>query len=159
MSVGWPHDPERLRARISEVGLRLGALAAGYWELEVAEARLKQVVFVPGPALDDEVGTAFAAATSSVPLSQTGLGIVAAAMGVRPVVSAASELPGDSGSGRWLRAFGASRSVAVPVRAADGTVRGVISIALPDSCGASAEAVSDQLLTAFSPRTPPAVDP
>src|SRR5271157_4115512 len=66
-----------------------------------------------------------------VELSQKNLGIVAAAREGRPVVSRASDLPEDSGSGRWLRAFGASRSVAEPIRSRDGRVDGVLSVALP----------------------------
>ena len=45
----------------------------------------------------------FAAATATVPLSQTSLGIVAAALTGQPAISRAHELPADSGSGRWLR--------------------------------------------------------
>jgi hypothetical protein len=81
----------------------------------------------------EEVSRGFAEATLSVPLERTNLGIVRAALEGQPAVSRVDELPGDSGSGYWLRAFGARRSVAVPVRDAKGTVRAVVSVALADT--------------------------
>ncbi len=109
----------------------LSACAAGYWQLDSLAGRLVQVAFVPGARLDPQIGHQFASATLEVELSQKNLGIVAAAMEGRPVVSRAIDLPEDSGSGRWLRAFGASRSVAVPIRGENGQVEGVLSVALP----------------------------
>ena len=119
------------RAHVAHLCEQLRARAAGYWQLDAPAQRLLQVAFVPGPGLDPQVGQQFAAATLEVELSQKNLGIVAAAMDGRPVVSHAIELPEDSGSGRWLRAFGASRSVAVPIRAENSQVNGVLSVALP----------------------------
>ena len=109
----------------------LWGLAAGYWQLDAEGRRLVQVVFVPGDSLDPQVGREFAATTVEVSLSQTSLGIVVAAITGQPVVSRVEDLPANSGSGRWLRAFGASRSVAVPVQDPHGSVCGVVSVALP----------------------------
>ena len=97
-------------------------------------SQLEQVAFVPGPALDPVVGREFALATRIVPLSRQSLGIVVATISGRPAISRAAELPADSGSGAWLRAFGASRSVAVPDRDEGGTIRGILSVALPGEC-------------------------
>ena len=119
------------RAYVAALCESLSARAAGYWQLDALAQRLVQVAFVPGARLDPQVGLEFAAATLEVELSQKNLGIVAAAREGRPVVSRASDLPEDSGSGRWLRAFGASRSVAEPIRSRDGRVDGVLSVALP----------------------------
>ena len=90
-------------AGVTEVCAALGG-AAGYWQLDQETERLVQLGFVPGVGLDPEVGRQFAAATAAVPLSQTSLGIVAAALTGQPAVSRVEELPADSGSGRWLRA-------------------------------------------------------
>ena len=119
------------RAHVAAVCESLGARAAGYWQLDALAQRLVQVAFVPGAGLDPQVGLEFAATTHDVELGQKNLGIVAAASEGRPVVSHAVDLPDDSGSGRWLRAFGASRSVAVPFRGGNGQVDGVLSVALP----------------------------
>src|SRR4051812_32663029 len=117
------HGVDQIRATVADECAAMGARAAGYWELDLEDRRLVQVAFVPGAGLNPDVGREFAAATLSVPLAQTNLGIVAAAVTGRPAISRVDELPPDSGSGRWLRAFEASRSVAVPVRDAAGSVR------------------------------------
>ncbi len=59
----------------------------------------------------------------------------------------AVELPEESGSGRWLRAFGAVRSVAVPIRDSRGTVRAVFSVALGEN-PLSEEIVSERVRAA-----------
>ena len=118
-------------AHVAALCESLNARAAGYWQLDAQAQRLVQVAFVPSARLDPLVGLEFAATTLDVELGQKNLGIVAAASEGRPVVSRAVDLPEDSGSGRWLRAFGASRSVAVPIRGGSGQVEGVLSVALP----------------------------
>lgn len=120
-----------MRDRLAALRVDLEARAAGYWWL--AGDWLEQVGFAPSPTLDEEVSRGFADATLSVPLERTDLGIVRAALEGQPAVSRVGELPGDAGSGYWLRAFGASRSVAVPIRDARGTIRAVVSVALADS--------------------------
>ncbi len=116
--------------RVAAVLRDLGARAAGVWR--VVGDRLEQLAFVAGPGLPAEVARAFAEATRTVPLDREGLGIVRAATAGVPAVSRAADLPDDSGSGLWLRAFGASRSVAVPVCDGRGVVVAVLSVALPD---------------------------
>ena len=119
------------RAHVAALCQRLSARAAGYWQLDTQAQRLVQITFVPGADLDLQVGQQFASATLDVELSQKNLGIVAAVMEGHPVISRAMDLPEDSGSGRWLRAFGASRSVAVPIQGGNGQIIGVLSVALP----------------------------
>jgi len=91
------------------------------------------------------VARGFAEATQSVPLEETGLGIVAAATSGEVAVSRPEELPSGSGSGRWLRAFGAAGSVAVPLCDDHGNAVGVLSVALPDGCAMDDRAVVDQI--------------
>jgi hypothetical protein len=132
-------------AMVAAVCSALQARAAGYWRIEGQTDRLIQVAFVPGVGLAAEVGREFAAATLSIPLSQTNLGIVAAVVKGVPAISRNAELPGDSGSGRWLRAFGAARSVAVPIRDHQGAIQGVLSVALTEENSLDDQAVADQL--------------
>ena len=147
-----------LRARVAEACAELGARAAGYWQIDPAAERLVQIVFVPGVGLDTEIGRQFAVATATVPLSQTSLGIVAAALMGQPAVSRVAELPADSGSGGWLRAFGASRSVAVPIRGEGGKIQGVFSVALTADSTLGDRIVAERIRGTLVPRndwTPP----
>jgi hypothetical protein len=122
---------EEIRIRVATLCDALGARAAGYWQVDGPSDRLTQVVFTPGTALDPRVGREFAEVTRIVSLSQKDLGIVAAVHGGEAAISEVENLPEAAGSGRWLRAFGASRSVAVPIRDRSGNVAGVLSLALP----------------------------
>ena len=61
--------------------------------------------------------------------------------------SRTAELPAEAGSGFWLRAFGASRSVAVPLLDARGGVHAVVSVALDES-PLDDEAVADRIRSA-----------
>jgi hypothetical protein len=131
---------------VAAVCAALHARAAGYWHLE--SRRLIQVAFAPGEGLDPDAARQFAEATRSVSMDQSGLGIVAAAVSGQIAVSRVAELPPDSGSGRWLRAFGAARSVAVPLSDDRGEVRGVFSVALPVSCTLEDQAVADRICQA-----------
>jgi hypothetical protein len=151
-------DVDAVRAQVAEVCAAFGARAAGYWQIDPEAERLVQLGFVPGVGLDLEVGRQFAAATASVPLSQTSLGIVAAALTGQPAVSRVDELPADSGSGRWLRAFGASRSVAVPIRGEGGKIQGVFSVALTADSTLGDQIVAERIRGTLVPRnvwTPP----
>ncbi len=122
-----PGVPEHL----ADLARALSARAAGVWRVE--GDRLVQVAFVAGDGLAEEVARAFAEATRSVPRTQGDLGIVrAATLGV-VTASRSAELPAETGSGLWLRAFGASRSVAVPLLDAGGSVYAVVSVALAES--------------------------
>lgn len=140
-----PSDANAIRILVRNICHELAACAAGYWRLDRSLSQLRQVAFVPGPALDADVADRFAEATRSVMLSQRGLGIVVAAVSGEAAVSRVSELPADSGSGAWLRAFGASRSVAVPDRDEHGELRGVLAVALPESCLLDDAAVADRI--------------
>lgn len=121
-----------IAASASELGILLSARAAGVWE--VADGHLDLREFWPAPDLAPEVALAFARATTRVPIGQTGLGIVAAALQGHPRVSVAEELPEDSGSGLWLRRFGASHSFAVPIFHEQRVV-GVVSCAIAEAGG------------------------
>ncbi len=114
----------------------LGARAAGLWWVE-GEC-LVQAAFVRSSELSVQVADDFAAATRIVPRSETRLGIVGAVTTGETTVSRVSELPETVGSGLWLRAFGAERSIAVPLRDDRGILQGVLSVALPD------QSVSDE---------------
>ncbi len=109
--------------RLEALRRRLDAMAAGYWRLD-GDHRLIQVGFVASDALPVDAASLFAATTRIVPLDRTDLGIVAAFLIGRRYVSVVPKLPSQEGSGFWLRMFGASRSVAVPIG------RGVVSVAL-----------------------------
>jgi hypothetical protein len=145
-------------AKVARVCLELGARAAGYWQIDPQAARLVQLSFVPGVGLDPEVGRQFAAATATVPLSQKSLGIVAAALTGQTAISRVDELPADSGSGLWLRAFGACRSVAVPIRGARGPIQGVFSVALTADSTLGDQTVAERIRGTLAPPndwTPP----
>jgi hypothetical protein len=139
---------EGARRQLAELRVELGARAAGYWWH--AGDWLEQVAFAASPTLDAEVARAFAEATRSVPLARTELGIVQAAVSGAVAVSRASDPPDDAeaGPGYWLRAFGAARSVAVPLHDPGAAVRAVVSVALPADCPFDDDAVAERILMA-----------
>lgn len=106
---------------------QLDGRAIGLWRVEAD--RLVQIAF-QAPVIDRETAERFAGATRSLGFDQLDLGIVKAALHRRPEVSLAAELPADIGSGYWLRAFAADRSVAVPLDGTDDRTSWVFSIAL-----------------------------
>ena len=122
------NGPDDVPRRLADLRARLDGRAAGAWI--VAGDRLDQLAFAPAPDLPIDVSRRFAEATRSVDLARVELAIARAAATGRPVVSIAAELPPDAGSGYWLRAFGAARSVAVPIDGSGGTVGLVVSVAL-----------------------------
>jgi hypothetical protein len=122
-----PALAELLR-RLAALRARLEARAAGVWQFR--GQHLESLAFDAAPDMATEVASGFAAATALVPLDRRELGVIAAVFERRVVVSVAAELPADIGSGYWLRAFGASRSVAVPIVDPNGSVKGVVSVAL-----------------------------
>jgi hypothetical protein len=97
----------------------------------VAAGHLVLEAFAASNDLPAPVTTGFAEATRSVALAFTDLGIVRAAVTGQTAVSRASELPPDTGSGRWLRAFDAEVSIAAPLLDSAGRVLAVLSVALP----------------------------
>lgn len=146
MTAGSSQDDAKGRLRALLLGV--GARAAGYWWLE--GDRLVQRAFVGCDSLPEEVATGFAAATKSVPLDRHDLGIVKAAYAEAFAASYAKGLPPEAGSGYWLRAFGADRSIAVPIRDDEGGVRAVVSLALADGPLSDAE-VSERIVAAARP--------
>ncbi len=126
-----PADAARVARDLVTLRIGLGARAAGAWEVE--GDRLVRLAFAAADDMAAEVASAFTAATASVPLDRRDLGIVAAVEERVRKVSVASRLSPEAGSGYWLRAFGADRSVAVPIARADGTIGGVVSVALVGS--------------------------
>jgi hypothetical protein len=120
--------PDLVRSSLVALRSRFGGRAAGAWQVE--GDRLVQVAFVPAPDMPVEVAEGFADATRSVDLDRVNLAIVQVVLKGRAFVAIASELPPEDGSGYWLRAFGADRSVAVPIAGAGGRVERVVSLAL-----------------------------
>jgi hypothetical protein len=136
---------EDLCERLAAIRSQLSARAAGAWRITCD--RLEQVAFDAAPDLSREVAEGFASATRSVDLDRLELGIVQAAAKGRIVISVAAELPSEIGSGYWLRAFSALRSIAVPITQPGGQVFLVVSVALgvePD-----AESVASMLRHEF----------
>jgi hypothetical protein len=123
-----PIDPDGIADGLPLLRSHLGARAAGAWRLE--GERLARLSFDAAPDLPAGVAARFAGATVSVPIDRRDLGIVAAVVEGHRVVSIAADLPPGAGSGYWLRAFAADRSVAVPIVGEDGAVVGVVSVAL-----------------------------
>jgi hypothetical protein len=128
-----------VRAELAALRSRLGGRAAGAWRLE--GDRLVLIAFDPAPDLPPAVTLGFEAATREVDLTLVHLGIVRAATTGESFASIAADLPVDTGSGLWLRAFGAARSVAVPIVSRDGSIGAVVSVAMghePDEQAVSA---------------------
>lgn len=116
-------------ARTALAQTSLNARAAGFWALR--DDSLVQLAFEAAPDMPDMIAREFAEATRIVPVDRLELGIVKAAVDRRVVVSIAADLDPGAGSGFWLRAFGADRSIAVPRFDRAGTVVGVFSVAMP----------------------------
>jgi hypothetical protein len=114
----------------------LNARATGLWHVEGDALVLD--VFAPAEDMPADVAKGFSQATQRVPLSLRDLGVVRAALERQVVVSRAAELPPEVGSGYWLRAFGAERSVAVPLNEG----RSVFSAAVPHSCRLDDESIA-----------------
>jgi hypothetical protein len=76
------------------------------------------------------------------------LGIVKACEAARVVVSRAAELAPEIGSGHWLQAFGAARSVAVPLLDERDRVAGILSVAIGE--GTADEEVVESIRAAGS---------
>ncbi len=120
--------PGDIPDRLAALRRALGGRAAGAWRVEAD--RLALVAFDPAPDLPADVALGFEVATRSVSRSLVALGIARAAASGEPAVSLAATLPSDAGSGYWLRAFGASRSVAVPIPGEAGRAGWIVSVAL-----------------------------
>lgn len=92
-----------------------------------------QMAFAATPELSAEVADGFARASVRVELTQTDLGIVGAALTGKPLISIASALSTEAGSGYWLRRLGADRSLALPLLDGGGRVVAVVAVALVDA--------------------------
>lgn len=101
-----------LDAPLDELLRATAARAVGLWKLQ--HDHLVLLGFRGAADMPDDVKREFAAATARVPLDQTGLGIVKAALTRRPAIAelAAADLGASAG---WLARFAATRSLAVPI--------------------------------------------
>jgi hypothetical protein len=141
---------------LAALRIRLDARAVGAWR--VSGRWLEQLAFEPAPDMPPEIAEGFASATRRVDLVRVELAIARAASSGEVVVSIAEELPADIGSGYWLRAFGAARSVAVPIVKPGGAVALIVSVAL--GLGPEAGEVESAILAETAPgsregRSPP----
>lgn len=91
----------------------LNARAVGLWRCR--ERELEQVGFRAVSDMPANVRDEFAAATRTVPLSETGLGIVKAVVGAKPAVAVLAGTGGLGQSAGWLARFEARQSVAMPI--------------------------------------------
>ena len=130
------------------IGEALGARAAGLWEL--TGDSLVQVAFWSAHDLPSDVAEGFKQATERVPLSETNLGIVRAAIEGKPSTSLVANLSPEGGSGLWLRRFGAERSIAFPLKRGP-RILGVAAVALPAGAALSPTVLSalEQLRVSF----------
>ncbi len=140
-----PAETSPLQAAVEGLRRGLNARASGLWRR--SGDQLLQAVFVAAEDMPEVVARGFALATQSVPIDRTDLGIVRAVVDGEPVVSVAETLPPGTGSGLWLRAFGAARSVAVPLRNESGEITAVLSVAVPATCRLDATAIAERVLT------------
>ncbi|MCA8987238.1 MAG: hypothetical protein KDA78_06340 [Planctomycetaceae bacterium] len=109
-----------------------GAWAVGLWKK--VDETLVLCVFGVAEGFDPVVAAEFEAATQSVPLDQTQLGIVNAAVFGRPALARAEELSGDlRKSAGWLGRFGARCSLSCPVNSPAGELLGVIAVSWAES--------------------------
>ncbi len=89
--------------------------ASGLWKLE--ENHLVLIGFGWTSDMPRDVSSGFQAATRRVPLDQIGLGIVKAAVTVKPAIGRRDpKESGLDGSATWIARFGANSSLAVPIR-------------------------------------------
>jgi hypothetical protein len=106
-----------------------GSRAVGLWRRDGRS--LQALGFEGADDMPDEVRTGFAQGTARVPLDQTSLGIVKAALTERPAVATRTGgTTGLAGSAGWLERFDAAQSLAVPILR-DGELSGVLAISTP----------------------------
>ncbi len=136
-------DLEPALARLEALRQTLNARAAGLWTCQANRVHL--VAFLPAPDMPAQVVSGFSEATRNVPFERVELGCVQAAATREVVTAWAEKLPDDGGSGTWLHAFEAARSVAVPILDQAGQSRAVVAIALPETCPLSEADVTRRL--------------
>lgn len=126
----------------------VGARASGWWRIDRSDARNPRLVllaFAGARDLPFETAVAFTEATAEVPLDRPELGIVRAALGDSPAISTAETRETAPGSSHWLEAFGASRSIAVPIRDHPSGSEFVVSVAIPARSDRPSEELADDV--------------
>ena len=119
---------QNIRNAVAHVHEKAGARATGSWHY--GDKRLTIEFFMACPEMNPEVAAGFPQATADVPVTDTGLGIVLAARAQQTTEYRAIDLPPDAGSGFWIRAFEADRSVAVPQFDPSGHLIRILSVAV-----------------------------
>ena len=100
--------------------------AVGLWRLEGSHLHL--LGFCGAPDMAAQIVRQFSDATRDVPLTQTSLGIVKAAIVRQATVATVKNIDGTmGGSASWLERFEAVNSLAVPIFAKD-EVAGVLAM-------------------------------
>jgi len=100
--------------------------AVGLWRVE--GETLRQIGFRAATDMPTEVSSGFAAATTVVPLSETGLGIVKAVHSGKAAIAVVDPNSNELGaSASWLAKFEARSSLAVPIFAV-GKISGVLAV-------------------------------
>lgn len=109
-----------------------GARATALWRR--VNDSLHLIGFRGVPDMPTEVREGFAAAVRNLPLTETRLGCVKAAVTGEPVVAVQEEQPhGLIASASWLTKFGSRQSLAIPVFSTEtNDVIGVIAISTPE---------------------------
>lgn len=122
--------PEPILQAISFVQMKAEAVATGSWKYDAESRRLLLEGFQHAADMPKAVAEGFTKATADVPVTDTGLGIVLAARAMAQTEYRAEDLPPDSGSGYWLRQFGADRSIALPQTDSGGKLIRILSVAV-----------------------------
>jgi hypothetical protein len=122
--------PQPILQAISFVQMKAEGVATGSWKYDAETRQLLLEGFIACDDMPKDVADRFTKATAEVPVTDTGLGIVLAARAMAPTEYKAEDLPPESGSGYWLRQFGADRSVAVPEIDAGGQLVRILSVAV-----------------------------
>lgn len=117
-----------VRSAVAYVHQEACARATGSWRYH--DKRLTIEFFMACPEMKSDVAAGFPQATADVPVTDTGLGIVLAARARQTTQYRAIDLPPDAGSGYWIRAFEADRSVAVPQFDEAGQLIRILSVAV-----------------------------
>lgn len=123
---GWPAVLSSVEDTLTELLAITDSRAIGLWHVEGETLRLDG--FAAKPDMPKEVQEGFAAATETVSLSQTGLGIVSAVIHRKPMVAHVE--PGPTGlvdSASWLAKFDSVQSLSTPITDGE-TIRGVLAV-------------------------------
>jgi len=131
------HDTSEIEAttNLAEQVLQLlDCWAVGLWKVEGDS--LTQQSFAAADQFDQTVAEEFVAATRSVPLAETTLGIVNAVVNRRSAWARATETEGDlRRSAGWLGRFQSACSLSCPLNDASGTPVGVLAVSWRELVG------------------------